>query len=244
MKHVSAAILVVVALLLYATNLTAQSQSRDQILKDIQTKRAELQTLEKQFLEVAEEDRIAYSELLRQPGTGLIRLLPREIYDAEVYKTNPKTITMRGGGAYYSFTRLTHEYGFGSDISLDSGYLSVGFAGLDFGMLLKLGDVPLEDVSLDSAAARFVSSYSPPASESEVRNEQRRFGMGTMVDDLTYKTRLPVEVNTSFLLRSITYERTDILVAFRVVRRDTDGSVILAWKLLKKYATPQVARNN
>jgi hypothetical protein len=244
MKHVSAAIVFVVVVLLSSTQTIAQSQSRDQILKDIQTKRAELQTLEKQFLAVAEEDRLAYADLLHQPATGLVRLLPREVYDAEVYKQNPKTITMRGGGAYYSFTRLTHEYGFGSDIGLDSGYLSSGFAGLDFGILLKLGDVSLEDASLDSAAARFVSLYNPPASESEVRNEQRRFGMGATVDEVTYKSRLPVEVNTTFLLRSINYDRTDILVAFRVVRKDADGSVILAWKLLKKYAIPQIARNN
>ncbi|HZE73127.1 MAG TPA: hypothetical protein VE135_26755 [Pyrinomonadaceae bacterium] len=244
MKHVSAAILFFVVALLCSTGTIAQSQSRDQILKDIQTKRVELQTLEKQFLAVAEEDRLAYADLLRQPGTGLVRLLPREVYDAEAYKQNPKTITMRGGGAYYSFTRLTHEYGFGSDIGLESGDISSGFAGLDFGILQKLGDVSLEDASLDHADARFVSSYNPPASEPEVRNEQRRFGMGTTVDEVTYKSRLPVEVNSTFLLRSISYGRTDILVAFRVVRKDADGSVILAWKLLKKYAIPQIARNN
>jgi hypothetical protein len=68
--------------------------------------------------------------------------------------------------------------------------------------------------------------------------------MGATVDEVTYKSRLPVEVNTTFLLRSINYDRTDILVAFRVVRKDADGSVILAWKLLKKYAIPQIARNN
>lgn len=245
MKLISATTLLTVAILACCTSTPAQSQSRDQILKDIRVKRAELQVLEKEFLAVPPEDTAAYADLLKQPGTGLVRLLPREIFDSEVYKTNPKTITMRGGGAYYSFTRLVHEYGYGSDIELDSGYLVVGFAGLDYGILQKLGDIPLEDISIEIPATKFMASYEPPASEPEVRIEQRRFGYGTTVDEVSYKSRLPVEGNNTFLLRSISYSSTsDVLVAFRVIRKDSDGSVILAWKLLKKYAIPQVARNN
>src|SRR5258708_32119604 len=106
----------------------AQSTSRDDVLKEIAAKRTELQRLEDQFLSPAEEDRAAYKELLSQPDTGLIRLLPREVYESEVYKKNQKTLTMRGGGAFYSFARLTHEYGYGSDFELESGSLSVGFS--------------------------------------------------------------------------------------------------------------------
>src|SRR5262249_1579301 len=35
------------------------------------------------------------------------------------------------------------------------------------------------------------------------------------------------------------YEEDDVLVVFRVHRQDTDGSLIIAWKLLKRYPTPQ-----
>ena len=57
-------------------------------------------------------------------------------------------------------------------------------------------------------------------------------------------SRLPVAVNGTYLLRSIDYSTSDVLVAFKVVRKDSDGSVILAWKLLKKYPVPQLARGN
>jgi len=75
------------------------------------------------------------------------------------------SVSIRGGGAYYSFARLTHEYGFGSDIALESGYLCVGFAGFDYGMLLNLGNVPLQQVSLDTPATAYLASYSPPRSD-------------------------------------------------------------------------------
>ena len=37
------------------------------------------------------------SLLSSQPNTGLVRLLPRELYDSEVYKKNKKTLSMRVG---------------------------------------------------------------------------------------------------------------------------------------------------
>ena len=36
----------------------------------------------------------------------------------------------------------------------------------------------------------------------------------------------------------------DVLVAFRIIRKDDDDSVIILWKLLKKYPKPELARNN
>jgi hypothetical protein len=34
-----------------------------------------------------------------------------------------------------------------------------------------------------------------------------------------------------------------LLVALKVVRQDTDGSLIIAWKLLKKFPKPELARD-
>ena len=222
--------------------VSAQSSSRDEILKDIAAKRAELQQLEDQFLAPAAEDRAAYKELLSQPDTGLIRLLPREVYESEVYKKNRKTLTIRGGGAYYSFARLTHEYGYGSDLSLDSGYLSVGFAGADYGMMIDLGDVSLDEISNDYPRVLSLLNYSAAKDEPQARVEQRQVHEGRILDGATYKGRMPVKIGTTFLLRSINYDFTDVLVAFRTVRKDTDGSLIIAWKLLKKYRKPELMR--
>lgn len=230
--------------LLTATNALAQKSSREELLSQIQSKRGELEALEKQFLAPSEEDRTAYSAYLSKTDRGLIRLLPREVYDTETYRNQKKSLTIRGAGAYYSFTRLTHEYLYGSDISLDSNYLGVGFAGFAYGILQNLGDVPLEGVTIDLPNAHFLATYIPPSFEPDLRVEQGRFGRGATVDDVLYKNRVPLEVNKTFLLRSISPEESDVLVAFRVVRKDTDGSAIIVWKLLKKYPKPEFARNN
>lgn len=219
----------------------SQTPSRGEVLNEMETKRAELAKLETQFLSPSAEDRAAYAEFLAQPNTGLIRLLPREKFDSDANKKAP--LTIRGGGAFYSFARLSHEYGQGSDLALYSGYLSVGFAGADYGMLIKLDGAGLEDISGELPGVAFLAKYSAVTNEPDARIEQRRFGTGTVIDGATYKERVPVEVGATYVLRSISFDRSDVLVAFRVIRQDTDGSLIIAWRMLEKYPTPKLARN-
>jgi hypothetical protein len=243
MKKISIATGALITLLLLTVSGLAQVQSRAEILKEIEAKRQQLEELEKRFLAPSEEDQARYADFLRQPDTGLIRLLPRDKFESEVYKANKKGITLRGGGAYYSFARLTHEYGYGSDIALEGDYLSTGFAGANYGMLTSLGDSPLENVSLESAAAQVLAEHVPPAEEPKARIEQRKWAKGEKVDGTSYANRLPLTANTTYVVRSIDYGTSDVLVAFRVVRVDTDESAVILWKLLKKYPKPQLVRN-
>lgn len=223
-------------LLLTCLNVAAQSPSRDDVIKQIEAKRAELSVLEQQVLAVSNTDRETFAAFLSQPQTGLIRLLPREDYDGN----GKRGLAIRGGGAYYSFTRKTHEYGYGSDISLEQGSLSVGFAGLDYGMMLDLGDISLDEVATDHAATRALLDYRPPLKYAEIRGEQ-----GKQAIELTgfnFKRSLPATVSHTYVLRSFSFETSDTLVAFRVVRKDTDGSLILIYKVLKSFPKPTFER--
>lgn len=232
------------ALLIAASSLVVfgQTESRADLLKAIEAKRADLSRLEQKFLAPSDEDRVAYAEFLAQPDTGLMRLLPREVYDS-VSNKKP-ALTLRGGGSYYSFTLKTNEYGNATDIGLEQGFLKAGFAGADYGMLIKLEGVRLEEVSIELPGVIFLAKYAAVTQEPEARLEQRRFSTGTTIEGMPYKNRLPVEVGSTYALRSVNFSESDVLVTFRVVREDTDGSIIIAWKLLRKYPTPKLARNN
>ncbi len=102
-------------------------------------------------------------------------------------------------------------------------------------MMLNLGDVPMEEITINHSVVNFMLSYKPPRTEPEARCELLRFRSGVKVKDSFYKSKLPVRVNTTYLLRSVHYGTPDALVAFHVSRQDTDGSLIIAWKLLKQY---------
>jgi hypothetical protein len=237
MRRIFTSTVFVAVLLALSQSAVAQSESRDDMLKQIETKRAELAALEKKFLAPSDGDRTAYAEFVGAHDRGLIRLLPREVYDKDT------TLTVRGGGAFYSFTRLTHAYGYGSDISLEQGFLQVGFAGADYGMLINVGDVPLEDLNTEHSSVRFLAAYNAVLEEPQARLEQRRFGGGTSIDGVPYSERVRARVKATYVVRSINYSESDVLVAFRVIRKDTDGSLIIAWKMLKEFPIPDLARN-
>ena len=131
------------------------------------------------------------------------------------------------------------DHGFGSDIALEQNHFSVGFAGADFGFLTRVGKVAIEEVTLDHPAAQFLLTFTAPATEAGAREQQKRASAGFDVDGLTYQNRVKLKGKNSYLLRSVGYRVADLLVAFRVASQDDDGSVVIVWKILKKFPTPE-----
>lgn len=219
---------------LLSTTARAQSSDRAALEDEIRGLIDELKAAEQLFLAPSAMDRQKYAVFLSQPDTGIIRLLPREVFQ--------DLVTIEGGGAYYSFARMTHEYGLGSDLELQQNQFSVGFAGADFGFLTRLGKVAIEDVTLDHPGARFLSTFNAPTVEAAARDQYRQAAAGFDANGFTYKSRLPLKKKkNSYLLRSVVYGVSDLLVAFRVVTRDEDGSVVIVWKILKSFPVPQLA---
>jgi hypothetical protein len=241
-KSVTAVAVGLIAFSVFSLRGYAQSSNRDEVLKQIEAKHQELQQLEKQFLAPSPEDLEAYAEFLAQPDTGLTRLLPREIYDSSDHPE--KRMTIHGGGSYFSFTRLTHEYGWSTQIGLERDEFNVSFAGADYGMIANLGDIPLGAVNLQNATVKFLDAHQVALEEPKARSEYRRYAEGVVNEGTLYKTRQPVKVDNSYVLRCIEYSDADVLVGFRVVRRDSDGSVVIVWKLLRKYPKPEFVRND
>jgi hypothetical protein len=150
---------------------------------------------------------------------------------------------VRGGGAFYSFTHRTHNYdGYATHLSLEQGRFMVGFAGANYGFLTNLGDVTLESVTLNTPAASLPATYMRASRDGDARSEHRRFGKGVVVDGITFKNRLPMVPNSTYVLRAVNYGNSDVLVAFRVVEVESDGTALILWKLLKRYSTPQLER--
>lgn len=206
--------------------------------------KSEDRVLKKGPLAPAPSDREALKGFLEKSNTGLIRLMAREVYDSKSYRVKQK-VNIPGGGAYYSFANLTHAYGYGSDIELDRDVLSVGFGGIDYGMLAIIGKTPLEQITADDSRVQLIAAYRPPKSQTGAGEHRWRLnsGQGMSFGGILFQKSVPVWEDTTYLLRSIAFGTSDVLVAFRVVRRESDGSVIIAWKLLKRYSTPKLKWN-
>ncbi len=225
-------------LLLGSLTVFAQTPSVEDQQKALEAKRAAAE----KALSPSREDLAKYAKFLRASDTGLFRLLPREVYDTATYSPSLKPPDIRGGGSYYSFTGLTHEYG-NNDLGLELGQFRVGFHGANYGFLTNLGDVALERITIKSPAALQMSTYARVRQEADARAEYQRFGRGSEIGGVKVKSSVPMQLNSTYLLRAVTYGHTDVLVAFKVVKIESDGSVLLLWKMLRQYSTPLLARN-
>jgi hypothetical protein len=191
-------LLTFVGVILISVSTFAQTTDRAKIWNEIQEMRQEIKAKEPLLLAPAESDKQKFKDFLTQPNTGLIRLLLREKYDRE--------LTIRGGGAYYSFARKSQEYGYGSDISLEQKSFSVGFAGADYGFILNLGDTSLENVTIETAGVDYMANYAPPNTEPDARKEQDRV-REFKVNEFTYKDRVPAETGKTYVVPSVNYSK-------------------------------------
>jgi hypothetical protein len=199
----------------------------------------------KRRLYPSDDERASFAALLREDGTGLMRLLPYtgchldpRILDASG-KCLERVPPVWGGGSFYSFKRKKHHLAPFTDIVLRDNTFQVGFVNHSLGLLTTLGDVPLETVTLQSKAVRPFLKLVPAQTPADTEREFVRSRAWRESPEYVYGPTMPVRENTTYVLRSIAYapnrsKPTDVLVAFRVARRDTDGAVTIAWKHLQK----------
>ena len=210
------------------------AQTREEAINELNKLKQKAGSLEEIILSPNKSDYEAAS----RENAQVFRILPRETYDKGLFK-------IRGGGAFYSFYRQTHEYGQGSDISLEQGNFGVGFAGADYGFIADLGDIPLSEINKTTKGVAYLSGYIPPTDEADAREENKKgWRPGFEVDGVTYLNRVPAAAGHTYVIRSVNLDRSDVLVAFRVYRKDADRSYIIFWKLLEQFEKPILNRSN
>lgn len=155
-----------------------------------------------------------------------VRLLPRETYDNSFS-------TIRGGGSYYSFFFRMHDYGYGSDISLERGRFRAGF------VMAELGDIPLSGVSRATKDVSGLANYTPKKLEDVMSDYNLGSTNSLKLDDTSYSLGLKAVVGNTYIVRGISFDYYDVLAAFKVIRQDSDNSLILIWKLIEQYDTPR-----
>lgn len=217
--------------------------AEDSIERSLQSLSDTMRSEESKLLAVPAEWKTRYETFLQEPDAGIVKLLPRGKYD--------EVMRMRGAGAYYSFVRREQEYGQGSDIELQEGRFRVGFVVGDYGFFVPLGAVSIQDVaeagakvpaSLDrnlGDAWRYAWTYSPPPATKDLRCEGRHFQNGRSVGGATLIDQVAAQERETFLLRSISPRRSDVLVAMRAEKRLEDGSYVVVWKRLKTFPVPR-----
>lgn len=208
----------------------------------------ELTSDERKALMPAPDDLKANAEFLHKSGTGIFRLMRvdkqnhRKVVSADNLDVKGDVLLV-GGGAQYSFTKKNHNADKWSELAWDEDWFLGGVGGQAIGVLVDLGDVSLESVKLESAGVGYLAKFIPAATESAAEKQFQQLEKGETGNGFNYRLSAPWKLNTTYALRSVNYERSDLLVAFRAVRQDQNGSLIILWKKLKSYNTPKLKKD-
>jgi hypothetical protein len=134
------------------------------------------------------------------------------------------------------------------------------------GLLTELSDLPLASVTLTTPGVEFLNKLSPPQTYADLVELTEKISQGFTVGDFAYRSVIDVRLERTYVLRSILYKRngvvvypyepyhrlqlkslaydgSDTLVAFRIIRRHTDGSVTILWKRLQAFRASKIKGN-
>jgi hypothetical protein len=205
---------------------------------------------------------IKYSSFLKQDNTGLIKLINNSKCSQNskiVVATNDcLNFKMPGAGAAFSFRtnnyRITHlaDLNFTGNSFVSSGIWA-------HGILVNIGDFPLETFSLQNKELDYIESINPVVNYENAKDFYSTLVKGISNGKFIYRNSAPVRENSTYLLRSISFrgrinksvegfvyneldydKRKDIVVIFRVVRKQSDGSITILWKKLSSKESPKI----
>lgn len=217
---------------------------------------------ESELLKVSLADKERHAVFLRQPETGLIRLAAdlKCADNTKVVVATPDCLkyTMPGAGSSYSFRTENYRIQRLADLIYTDNTFQVTGA-LTHGFLVKIGDVPLEKVGLQTEGLKYLVDFRPTTDYEEAKKIADAFVKGVTSDGFIYRRGLSADDNTTYVLRVVAYKgrlnravqgitynefdfdkRNDVIVAFRIVSRDADGGVTILWKKLAEKDAPRL----
>ena len=216
----------------------------------------ELPPHEKKLLAADAQQLQKYERFLRQSGTGLCKLLNIDETRLAIndIKTDHAFPHLVGLGAYFSFAKQTHNPDEWAQIRLKDGALypayiemkrttlasSGGMAqsfvytsGYSLALFITLGNIALDDITRQHPALRFLVELQPPTQYQDFINQVKQFRAGITLGQQRFQSSISARAETTYAMRAINYKKADVIIAFRILQQDADGSLHILWKQLQ-----------
>ncbi len=169
-----------------------------------------------------------FAQFLAQPHTGIVRILP-----AQTYRTDPTQIENRlkpTVAERFPFAPLLPtQDGFTPRLALriENGNFDIAQLGLDYGFIADLGEVPIEDLRVNTGSdggklspedvlnlspqtQQFFLNYRPPTHLNAIQTDRQRFIVGKLGEIVS--TQAPAELNHTYLLRLVQYKLPQVIL--------------------------------
>lgn len=213
------------------------------------------------------EDVVKHQEFLKQKETGIFKLFPDlgcevgRIVKADGDCANAVLFS-------WSYSFLKKDYVDGEIVLKEGNLVSDSF--LSQNIIAALGDVTLENVDLQIPQAKFLLDFKPETKNKLAKKQFDQIAQKINENGFTYGKVAKVDENATFLIRIIAYKlsddthlriaskkyeswnelrfayinqdekRRDKIIAFRIIRKDSDGSITILWKELADKKSPKL----
>ena len=210
------------------------------------------------------DDIFANQDLLKEPGTGIFKLFPNSNCESrmEVRVDGPCSRHVPGGSSYsFRSGAIT------PDIHFNDGWL-IGDSFFSQIVIAQIGDLPLVGLEAAASQLRFLSAFEPASDIPAARQQFVSIMRGIDSGGVKYSKGVLPQLRTTYAMRIVAYKngnnlerrlakdgigpdhpvrmfqkleednRVDLLVAFRIVRKEDDGNLTIVWKELERKKAP------
>lgn len=242
--------------------LRKREELRKEALNIVNEKYRKPSKKELKSVEVENDLLSKYAYYLKQENAGIIKLLNNakcaNNTNVVVASDNCLNNTMPGAGTSFSFRINNYRIPDLADLSLNENTFRTN-PDWQHGILVDIGNIQIENISLQSTELAFINSFQPALEYQTAKEIDYKLASGIRNNNFVYRRSALVRENTTYILRSIAYrgkllksikgfvyneldydKRKDIIVAFRVVRQYSDGSVTILWKQLASKDSPKI----
>lgn len=255
---------------------TQNMRELDATLKAINRPRASVPagpTMDKETVEriqasrrVNPADVSRYNDLLTSAKSGIFKLLPDDdCVTQNLVRTDGNCKAFVMASSSYSFRTGSYAHPYYHDLGFNHGEL---FSNAFFsqGILVSLGNSPIEEITLGHDALKLVRDFQPASDFGIAKKSAAQLKAGIEFGSFRYSSTLVPVLNTTYALRSIAYDianslppvpdstsgnelrfhtlaldkRGDVTVVFRIIRIGEDGSLTIVWKELDRRDAPKI----
>jgi hypothetical protein len=181
-----------------------------------------------------------YAEFLKKRKTGIVKLLDLLSCNNKVVNVNDtkclETPQIIGNGSLYSFRARSYVDMDSIDIRLANGTFYSAWSPLNYSLFSELGGISVDtfDPGKDKPSLK---KFLVDKDISQITAQKKQFESGVKIKNLMYQTNVPAKKDTTYLLCSGSYNLRlrsfdEIVVVFRVIQKENDGSIVLIWKEL------------
>ena len=203
-----------------------------------------------------------YSGLLDREDAGIFKLVPDSGCAESARVINASETCMKysfpGAGNSFSFRTENYRIRHLADITYSKGMFYMTGV-LMHGVMVDLGDVPIEQVTLQLPQIAFITAFQPTSDFVKALEADQLLTGGVRKEGFLYRRNLPVVPEHTFVLRSVAYQgrvmrsvhgadfneldfdkRRDVVTAFRVVNMEDDGTLTIVWSKLSTAPSPKL----